>query len=84
MTAAPDYDLAGALPAGYVMTRAAYDALATAWANGGFRPLSANAALAAVLPVLGPQPQEPAGLPRFPDSNPLPPPFNRNAPSPPT
>lgn len=65
----PNYDLRDALYAfapGVLPTRAIDDALAAQYAANGFVELTQGQVLA----IVGPLPSYPAGLPRFPDSNP--------------
>lgn len=64
------YDILAQLPAGYVLTRESTDALEALWISNNYVPPSAAQILAAVEAVDGPQPAYPAGLRRFPDSNP--------------
>lgn len=64
----PSYDPALALPPGFIRQRATDDALAAAWAQNGYQPLTPAQAIAAC----GTPPACPATLPRFPDSNPEP------------
>lgn len=61
----PYYDLAAQLPAGYLMTREALDALASAYLANGYKPITQAQAIAAVSAVEGAQPAIPAGIPRM-------------------